>query len=91
MGVASAALVTAAQYHLGKGNLERQRWLGKVLNPFTRTFVTQAGLPAAARCLDVGCGIGETTRLLASVAPNAECVGLQKGCRAACGGPATER
>lgn len=78
MGVASAALATAARYHLGKANLERQRWLGKVLIPFTRTFMTQPGLPAAVRCLDVGCGIGETTRLLASVAPNAECIGLEK-------------
>ena len=71
-------MATAARYHLDETNLERQRLLGKVLNPFTRTFLAEAGLSSAARCLDVGCGIGETTRLLASVAPNAECVGLEK-------------
>jgi len=65
------------EYTLDEKNSERQYLLAKVLNPLTRPVLERAGVPAGARCLDLGCGQGNTTRLLWEVFNPAECVGLE--------------
>lgn len=47
-------------------NLERQRLTGLILEKHTNPMLDAMNLTAGIRCLDVGCGIGESTRLLAS-------------------------
>ncbi len=46
-------------------NLERQRLLGLTYERPTIQLLDAANLSPGVRCLDVGCGIGEATRLLA--------------------------
>ena len=59
-------------------NLERQKLLAKVLAPVTDRLLSVLQLPSGARGLDLGCGMGETTRQLARTLdkPN-EIVGLE--------------
>jgi ubiquinone/menaquinone biosynthesis C-methylase UbiE len=65
-------------YVISELNLERQKLLAKVLAPVTDRLLRVLQLPSGARCLDLGCGIGETTRQLARMLdkPN-EIVGLE--------------
>ena len=66
-------------YTIDESNLERQRLLAKVLNPLTERVLERVQVAPDSRCLDVGCGMGETTRMLArSIAPQGECVGLEQ-------------
>lgn len=63
-------------YALDERNSERQRLLAKVLNSLTRQVLQHVNRLPGGRCLDLGCGQGNTTRLLAEVLRPAECVGL---------------
>jgi ubiquinone/menaquinone biosynthesis C-methylase UbiE len=66
-------------YNIDERNLDRQRLLGKVLEPGTRAALDRVGIPPRGRCLDVGCGLGETTQLIASyLGPEGVCVGLER-------------
>jgi SAM-dependent methyltransferase len=66
-------------YNIDERNLDRQRLLGKVLEPGTRAALDRVGIPPRGRCLDVGCGLGETTQLIASyLGPGGICVGLER-------------
>lgn len=66
-------------YVFNEENLERQRLLAKTLAPFTHTLLDSLSLPQSIRCLDLGCGLGETTHLLAQRIGNAsEFVGLDQ-------------
>jgi len=51
-------------YTIDEQNLERQRLLATVLEPATKQLLDTLRLPPGSR-LDLGCGIGETTRLRA--------------------------
>ena len=53
-------------YTISEANLERQRLLQKIMEPVTEKLLDQLQLPAGIRCLDLGCGMGETTRQLAA-------------------------
>lgn len=53
-------------YTISEANLERQRLLQKIMEPVTEKLLEQLQLPAGIRCLDLGCGMGETTRQLAA-------------------------
>ena len=53
-------------YTISEANLERQRLLQKIMEPVTDKVLEQLQLPAGIRCLDLGCGMGETTRQLAA-------------------------
>jgi SAM-dependent methyltransferase len=64
-------------YTLDERNSERQRLLAKVLDPLTRTVLEQINRPQGGRCLDLGCGQGNTTRLLAKTLRPAECLCLE--------------
>jgi SAM-dependent methyltransferase len=68
-------------YTLDEQNHERQQLLARVLNPLTRPVLERANVPAGGRCLDLGCGLGHTTRLLAHVLRPAECIGLEYDAR----------
>ena len=66
-------------YVFNEQNLERQRLLAKTLAPFTHKLLDSLSVPSDARCLDLGCGLGETTLLLAQRIGNAgEFTGLDQ-------------
>lgn len=68
-----------AGYQLDERNLERQRLLAQFLEPFTTRILAGMQFPQNARCLDLGSGVGETTRLIASfMRGGGECVGLEQ-------------
>jgi ubiquinone/menaquinone biosynthesis C-methylase UbiE len=52
-------------YLISEVNRERQKLLAKVLAAVMDTLLDVLQLPQDLRCLDLGCGIGETTRQLA--------------------------
>ena len=52
-------------YLISEVNRERQKLLAKVLAPVMDRLLDVLQLPQDLRCLDLGCGIGETTRQLA--------------------------
>ena len=43
--------------------------LGRAFNPASRTHLSPLNLPTNARCLDVGAGTGDVSRILADLAP----------------------
>jgi SAM-dependent methyltransferase len=66
-------------YHIEESNLERQRLLAQFLGPFTTSVLEKIDFPPNARCLDLGCGIGETTRLIASfLKQGGSCLGVDQ-------------
>ena len=64
-------------YTIDEANTERQKLLGALLNPLTRPILERIQLRPGARVLDLGCGQGNATRMLAEVYSPAECVGLE--------------
>lgn len=56
-------------YTVDESDLARQEGLSDILDPITRRFLDSLRLPEGARCLDVGCGLGFTTRLLTTQLP----------------------
>ncbi len=49
----------------GAAGRDRLRLLSEVMDPFTRALIARVGIPPGVRCLDVGCGGGEVTYILA--------------------------
>jgi ubiquinone/menaquinone biosynthesis C-methylase UbiE len=68
-------------YTIDEHNPERQHLLAEILNPLTRQVLTRLPKIANARCLDLGCGQGNTTRYLADVLRPAVCIGLEYDAR----------
>src|SRR5438128_5922150 len=69
-------------YTIDERKLERQRLLARVLEPLTKRLLDALRLPPDSRCLDIGCGIGETTRLIARyLGPQGECTGIDQDAR----------
>lgn len=56
-------------YTVDESDLARQQGLSDILDPITRRFLETLSVPEDARCLDVGCGLGFTTRLLTGHLP----------------------
>jgi len=56
-------------YVMGHTDPERRRLAlqASVLNPLTRTFLQRAGISGGMRVLDMGCGVGEVSRIAASL------------------------
>ncbi len=52
-------------YAISEQNVERQKLLARIMAPVTDRLLESLPLPSASRCLDIGCGMGETTRQLA--------------------------
>ena len=66
-------------YPIDEQNFERQRLLARVLEPITKRLLDELRLRPDSRCLDIGCGIGETTRLIARyLGPQSECTGVDQ-------------
>jgi ubiquinone/menaquinone biosynthesis C-methylase UbiE len=63
-------------YTIDERNAERQHLLAECLNPTTREVLARLPTLPDARCLDIGCGQGHTTRLLVDALAPAECIGL---------------
>jgi SAM-dependent methyltransferase len=64
-------------YTIDERNPERQQLLAALLNPATREVLARLPPLPGARCLDLGCGQGNTTRCLAEVLQPASCLGLE--------------
>src|SRR5882724_10709391 len=63
-------------YTIEEKNLERQHLLAQYLEPLTLHALETISLPKGAKILDIGCGIGQTTRLLAKRFPGTCLTGL---------------
>jgi ubiquinone/menaquinone biosynthesis C-methylase UbiE len=63
-------------YTIDEQNVERQQLLAMILNPPTREVLARLPKLPASHVLDIGCGQGNTTRLLAEVLAPASCIGL---------------
>jgi len=64
-------------YTIDERNPERQQLLARILEPFTREVLARVPRLANPRCLDLGCGQGNTTRLLSEALGAAECIGVE--------------
>jgi 2-polyprenyl-3-methyl-5-hydroxy-6-metoxy-1,4-benzoquinol methylase len=64
-------------YTIDERNPERQQLLARVLEPSTREVLARLPRIANARCLDLGCGQGNTTRLLAQAIGSTDCIGVE--------------
>jgi SAM-dependent methyltransferase len=60
----------------GVAGRERLRLLATVMAPTTEELFDRVGIPAGARCLDVGCGGGDVTAILARRAHRGHVVGV---------------
>jgi ubiquinone/menaquinone biosynthesis C-methylase UbiE len=61
----------------GVAGRERLRVLSRVMGPMTAALLDRVGVRAGMRCLDVGCGGGDVTRMLAALAgPHGAAVGV---------------
>jgi len=65
-------------YLIDETNLERQELLAEQLMERTRHFLRGVSLAEGAEILDLGCGLGETTKLLAGHFPNAKVTGIDR-------------
>ena len=67
------------QYMLERGSkgAERLQLLSRILSPTTEALLLRAGLAPGWRCLDIGCGTGQVTILMAHrTSPDGLAVGL---------------
>jgi len=64
-------------YTIDERNPERQQLPARVLEPSTREVLARLPRIANARCLDLGCGQGNTTRLLAEAIGATDCIGVE--------------
>jgi ubiquinone/menaquinone biosynthesis C-methylase UbiE len=66
-------------YAIDEQNLKRQRLLARILNPLTAPHLEALDVDRTGRWLDVGAGLGETTRLLTQFLDSTgECIGLEQ-------------
>jgi SAM-dependent methyltransferase len=64
-------------YTIDERNPERQQLLARILEPLTLQVLDRLPRGAHARCLDLGCGQGNTTRFLSRTLGATECVGVE--------------
>ncbi|MEO1261766.1 MAG: methyltransferase domain-containing protein [Bacteroidota bacterium] len=63
-------------YSINESNRERQGLLGNNYNRLASKYFKMLALPTAGSILDLGCGQGETTRLLNETFAPATCIGI---------------
>lgn len=66
-----------SHYTIDERNLERQKLLAQILNPLTIPVVERIPREGVRRVLDLGCGQGHTSRMLAEQFPGAAVTGLE--------------
>ena len=67
------------QYTIDESDLSRQRLLAHILNRATERHLAELAPTRSGRWLDIGSGVGETTRMLTRfMAADGECVGLEQ-------------
>ena len=66
------------EYTIEEKNLERQYLLAQFLNPYSIKALNQIKLKEGAKILDLGCGLGETTKLLSECFPTADITGVDQ-------------
>lgn len=66
-----------SHYTIDESNLERQQLLAQLINPLTVPVLERIPQEGVRRILDLGCGQGLTTRMLAERFPEASFVGLE--------------
>ena len=74
-------VASASKYALGHSaeELERPSTQARLIDPITRRFFTEAGVASGMRVLDVGCGAGDTSVLVAGmVGESGEVVGVDR-------------
>lgn len=64
-------------YTIDERNSERQQLLAEILNPLTIPVLDQVPREGIRKVLDLGCGQGNTSRLLAAQFPEAEVTGIE--------------
>jgi SAM-dependent methyltransferase len=64
-------------YTIDERNFERQLMLAECLNPLTIPVLERVPRGGIRKVLDIGCGQGHTSRMLAAQFPDAEVVGLE--------------
>ena len=64
-------------YALAENNAERQQVLAECLDPLTLPVIDRIPKASITRILDLGCGQGNTTRMLAEHFPDASVTGLE--------------
>ena len=64
-------------YALAENNAERQQVLAECLDPLTLPVLQRIPKASITRILDIGCGQGNTTRMLAEHFPDASVTGLE--------------
>lgn len=64
-------------YVIDERNAERQQLLAQMLNPLTREVLDRVPSDSVNTILDLGCGHGHTTRMLAKQFPNASWTGYE--------------
>src|SRR5919206_4181176 len=77
--MSTTATVASDRYALARTpeEYERLRAQARLWEPVTARMLDQVGLAPGARCLDAGCGPGETMRLMAErVGPSGRIVGV---------------
>ena len=74
-----------SNYALGHADpeVDRLQLQARVLEPFTRRLIRKCGIRAGMRVLDMGCGVGDVSMLLAeTVGPSGVVVGMDREPRA---------
>lgn len=80
----SVTTATRPTYALGDTDRERRRLMSQadMVRPFTRRLFVDAGIGLGMRVLDLGCGVGDVSLLLADlVGPTGEVVGVDRDTR----------
>ena len=65
------------KYAIDESNAQRQQLLAEMLNPLTRPVLERIPRDSIVKILDLGCGRGHTTRMLADQFPNALATGFE--------------
>lgn len=73
----SYAIATRGSYAIDERNAERQQLLAQMLNPLTREVLDRVPRDSISKILDLGCGYGHTTRMLAEHFPAAFGIGFE--------------
>lgn len=68
---------TSVSYAIDETNAERQYLLAQMLNPLTRQVLDHIPRTSVSKMLDLGCGQGHTTRMLAEYFPAASGIGFE--------------